>query len=141
MTTTTNNQIADNIAYVPEYAKNVQTVVDKFNDDIMPFLKKFNDYIVVKGMQYYTTNPKEKRDNPVIQRTRSVQLKSLSKAYINNVRYYMGDDMPVLNMPTITWAGTGGYWYTATINQDFLNINNINYSIPEEIYELHLART
>ena len=135
------SQIAEDLALDSQYKNQVKEVVKQFNDALDPFLKKQKDYIVVKGQEYITTNPQESQENPVIKRKRMVYARSVMEAYLNDTRYYRGEGMPVLQMPTITWAGSAGYWYTATVNQDFLDANGIDYVIPEEIIRLSQALT
>lgn len=56
---------------------------------------------------------------------------------LTNIRFHIGKgDYPVLHMPTVTWAGSGGYWYTATVNQEFFEVNEFDYTIPDEIVAL-----
>ena len=136
-TKTIDNDTVHKLLHDPVYERDIRDAIRAFNDDIAPFMSQLSDCRVLKGMQYYTTNPQETQDNPVIQRARTVQVSSVSQAYLTNIRFHIGKgDYPVLHMPTVTWAGSGGYWYTATINQRFLNVNGCDCIIPNEIVAL-----
>lgn len=137
MTTKINNDTVHKILHDPVYERDVRNAIRAFNDDIAQFMTQLEDCIVLKGMQYYTTNPQETQDNPVLRRSRTVDVSSVSQAYLTNIRFHIGKgDYPVLHMPTVTWAGSGGYWYTATVNQEFFEANEFDYTIPDEIVAL-----
>lgn len=91
MSTKTNNDTVHKILHDPVYERNVLDAIRAFNDDIALFMTQLEDCIVLKGMEYYTTNPQETQDNPVLRRSRTVDVSSVSQAYLNNIRFHIGN--------------------------------------------------